>query len=447
MVIAVLFIEKGRFHELGPERQDPITAGFDPYSEPDPETRLEHGWWPFALSGKASFGDVELFAPWGCGAGGTSALYAAQLERFDSTDFRPRANFPGAHDAALPERWPISYDELVPYYRRAEQLYRVCGTADPLNPDPDSTLVEPPSLSERDQVLFDTFRERGLHPYRAHVGYRFVDGCTECGAAVCPRSCKSDSAEICLRPALRESASILPECEVVRLDANRTSVESIECRWNGRDIRLRAKSVVLAAGAYVTPTLLLKSTSDAWPDGLANSSGLVGRNLMLHSGDFIAVRPGRKASIVGPNKAISFNDFYFVDGKKLGTFQSVGIPVSWGYVLAFLRSLVDKDPRWWRKLTKPLLRPVAIAAAHYFRYAAVFATIVEDLPYHDKPDRARPAERERFPLRIPLPRRAPRAQSAVPPAAHGRARLPASRGAVGCQQPQLRARLWYVSLW
>jgi len=86
--------------------------------------------------------------------------------------------------------------------------------------------------------------------------------------------------------------------------------------------------VVLAAGAFFTPRILLESSSDAYPDGLANSSRLVGRNLMLHAGDFLAIRQREAASKEGPKKSIALNDFYIADGKKLGTVQSVGVDVS-----------------------------------------------------------------------------------------------------------------------
>ena len=83
-------------------------------------------------------------APWGTGTGGSTAIYGAQLERFTPADFEPRANFPDVRDANLPERWPITYDELAPYYRLAEAIYRVRGTQDPLNPDPQASLLPPP---------------------------------------------------------------------------------------------------------------------------------------------------------------------------------------------------------------------------------------------------------------------------------------------------------------
>jgi choline dehydrogenase-like flavoprotein len=374
----VLFLERGRFLQRDPEVERGSLA------EPDdrPEARLRRGRWPLPIQGTTDFGELEFFAPLGCGSGGSSAIYAAALERLSPLDFRPRANYPEVRDSSLPEAWPISYAELAPYYREAEELYRVRGTPDPLAPPADGALREPPPLSARHRRLQELFERAGLHPYRVHVGCEFVDGCDGCGGVLCLRECKGDAGRVCLLPALeRFGAKILPSCEVVGLEAGPRSVRRIRCRWNGRELGIAARVVVLAAGALMTPILLLNSRSGDWPGGLANRSGLVGRNLMLHSGDFIAVRPDGGGSEVGPKKSLALNDFYFAEGRKLGTLQSVGLPVTPGVVLGYLRSALQMDPRRWLRAARPLLRPLAHLGAFYFRNAVVFGTIVEDLPY------------------------------------------------------------------
>lgn len=375
----VLFIEKGKFLHGGP--RDPA----EPRAEADPEeeVRLLTGRWPKPLRGRTSFGDVEFFAPLGCGSAGTTGLYGAQLERFAPSDFEPRGHFPDASDANLPEKWPVSHAEMVPHYRTAESLYRVCGTPDPLNSDPGAALRTPPDLSERDQTFYEDFVELGLHPYRAHVGYEYVPGCYEC-SDICPIHCKSDSGGICVAPSLAKlGASILPECEVVELVAEGSRVTGVRARRNGKEITVSGKIVVLAAGAYMTPVLLLNSRSNAWPDGLANRSDLVGRNLMLHTSDFITIDPKRKLSADGPTKTLALNDFYFDEGKKLGTLQSIGLPLQPDFILAYLRYVEERDPHWWRRAVSRFLPWAAGAAPRFFERATLFATIVEDLPYRD----------------------------------------------------------------
>lgn len=378
----VLFVEKGRF--LLDDTSDRGDGSIPTDADESPEGRLQRGWWPHELEGRTSFGEMSFFAPVGCVVGGTTALYAAQLERFDPTDFRPRPNFPGAKGANLPERWPFSFEELLPYYRQAERLFHVAGTEDPLNPDPEGSLVAPPALSDRDRAIHEGFEDAGLHPYRAHVGFQFKPGCEECGGVLCPRTCKADVGSLCLVPALtKHGAKILPECEVLRFEASSSSVEGVVCRYQGREITVRGDRVLLAAGAFMSPALLLKSASPDWPEGLANRSGAVGRNLMLHTSDFVAVRPPRSGSDAGPKKSIALNDFYFVDGHKLGTFQSVGVEVHWGAILYYLKGEIAKDPVWWKKAAKPFARPAAMVGGQLFKNAATFSTIVEDLPYSD----------------------------------------------------------------
>ena len=392
----VLFIEKGLL-EAGGERAKRGSAALVDGPEQESAQRLSEGWWPLPIERRTVSGNIAFHAPLGCAAGGTTLLYAAALERLAPADFAPRANYPHVTDSTLPERWPISYAELEPYYVEAERLYRVRGTPDPLRESEQAALLPPPALSERDEHLLESFRGLGLHPYRVHAGYEFVEGCDQCSSRVCERDCKNDAKRICLMPALeRHGARILPECEVVGLEAGATAVTAIRCKWAGRELTLRARTVALAAGAFMTPALLLNSRSEHWPDGLANRSGLVGRNLMVHASDFIAIRPTRRVSDEGPHKTLAMNDFYFSNGEKLGTFQTAGAAVSPGQIMKFMRDAAERDPNWWRrlasprpawwrKLSSPAVRMVALVMYHLlnFKNAAVWATIVEDLPYHD----------------------------------------------------------------
>ena len=372
----VLFVEKGKFLHGDPRLNRAPPAGCR-----ESDARLLVGRWPDRIKGWTSFGPVEFFAPMGCGTGGSTALYGAQLERFAPGDLQPRAHFPDLPAANLPERWPISYEELVPFYRRAEAHYSVCGTPDALNPDREAKLRVPPPLSERDHFIFESFSAQGLHPYRSHVGYHQLDDCWEC-IDLCPRRCKSDAGARSLLPALeKHGASLLPECEVLELIADRTRVQAIRARHAGRELRIRAKVFVLACGALSTPVLLLRSRSADWPQGLANSSGAVGRNLMLHTSDFLMIDQRQERSPLGPIKSISLNDFYFNERGKLGTLQSVGLRPLAPFILGYLRYLEEKDPRWWRRRMSRYLPRIAELASRWFRRGSVFSTIVEDLPY------------------------------------------------------------------
>jgi choline dehydrogenase-like flavoprotein len=395
----VLFLEKGRFLQREEDTQQGELG--DPSA--DPQERLRRGYWPLSIQGQTSaggaapsaqwspvkgvlgagVGDVDFFAPLGCGTGGSTILYGATLERFYPSDFKPRENFPEVSDSTLPEAWPVGWDEIEPFYRRAEELFSVHGTPDPLHPGDDGQMPEPPPLNQQDQNVHDLFKEKGLHPYRSHIGCEFKEGCGGCGGRLCLRECKSDSGRCCLIPAVdRFGAGLMTECEVTRLSADESTVREVHCLWQGRELKLQGRTVILAAGALMSPVLLLNSKSEAWPQGLANKSGLVGRNLMVHAGDMIAVSPSKGGSGEGFKKSLSINDFYFSEGRKLGNFQSLGVAVNSGAVFAHLRTTLDKSPVWLRKLVHPIfLKIAARLGAFYFRNAVVFSSILEDLPY------------------------------------------------------------------
>ena len=124
---------------------------------------------------------------------------------------------------------------------------------------------------------------------------------------------------------------------------------------------------------------MLASTSDAWPDGLGNENGLVGRNLMFHSSDWFAVWPKRRGSPSGFRKAIALRDLYMVDGKRLGSVQSTGLSAGYGNVLVYLYRWFDLSRFRRLRLVRPLLRIPAKIAALLFGNATIFAMIMEDV--------------------------------------------------------------------
>jgi choline dehydrogenase-like flavoprotein len=318
----------------------------------------------------------------GAGAGGSSALYGMVLERFFPDDFTPRRLYPDAADADLPESWPFSYAELVPYYEQAERLYRVRGQRDPLRREELPRLPPPPPLPANQQRLHDHFVARGLHPYHLPLACELVPECQHCQSYRCPLGCKNDSARVCLEPALREhGAQILDECEVIGLRADGKRVTGVFCEHRGRRIELRAGTVTLAAGALYTPAILLRSRQDGWPEGLANRSGLVGRNLMRHYVDLYLVKTGVPGS--NRDKALGLNDFYQDAAGKLGTLQSFG-------ALPPAAMLVESLQDDLRQSALPLLATLIAPAKPLIRMVlarltqrVILASLLEDLPYRD----------------------------------------------------------------
>ena len=196
--------------------------------------------------------------------------------------------------------------------------------------------------------------------------------------------CKNDSARNGVLPAITEhGAHLLAECRVVRLDADRTQVREVICQHPSGMLNLKAKVVVLAAGALATPVLLLNSRSGDWPRGLANGSDWVGRNFMRHLLEPIEIWPQHDSKITAPNKEIGLNDFYFWEGQKYGTVQSFGAipPMEW----------LTNRPGWRGRalrLTSPAVRQIY---ERFFTGGLVLAAMMEDLPYLD--NRVLPSDR------------------------------------------------------
>ena len=328
----------------------------------------------------------RAFIPFiGSGTGGSSALYGMVLERFFPADFEPARCHPGVEGSTLPERWPISYQDLVPYYEAAERLYGVRGVGDGLRPDSRYGYVAPPpALSPSAEALASRLREKGLHPYPLPLACAQVAGCSGCQGYLCPKACKVDSASACLTPALALGAQLVDECRVVQVVADRKRVTELVCRRKGELLRLRGRTVVLAAGALATPSLLLGSRSELWPEGVANGSGHVGHHLMRHFIDLYAVFAGRRAGQGGNAKEIGCNDLYMTPHGKFGALQSFGdLPPAAMIVEDLQRDLRDTvHPLAAQafRVVKPLLRPVMDGM---FARATILASVMEDLPTRD----------------------------------------------------------------
>jgi len=366
----VLVLEKGQAHFSNEDHKNYL-------NEENTDERLKHAAWPEKIT--ADVGGVEsLFFPLiGCGAGGSTLRYAAALERFGVESFNLKSEGEQSDTS-----WPISYEALEVYYEKAEQLYRVHGTKDPLDDNNNNTLLTPAKMSECDTHLFSSFKALGLNPYRLHVGIEYKDNCEECLGYICNQSCKSDANKICLEPAIKTgNLTLLDRCDVQRLSASENKINEVLCSREGKQMKFRGRVVIMAAGAYFTPVLLQNSTNQFWPNGIGNQFDMVGRNLMFHISDFIAVWPRGKYSRKGPGKTISLRDFYFYKGKSLGVFQSTGMKAEYGNVVYTLKMQFDRS--WWRwfKPIRPLLRVPAYLASLLFGSASIFATVMEDFPY------------------------------------------------------------------
>lgn len=325
----------------------------------------------------------KMYLPLGCGPGGSTVLYGAALERMKRIDFDCSIKNEDTNDSNFPTRWPIDYDAFCQYYAKAELLYKVRGTPDPLDPDDDHQLPMPPTACGRDEFLMKTWLNQGLHPYKMHIGISYIEGCEECLGVICNRECKSDSATNALKPALQKfGASLLLNCRVLKLNTSKTAAKSIEAIYKGKKIRINSKVIIVAAGAINSPALLQRSVSSHWPNGLGNDYDLVGRNLMFHTSDFFAVWPKGAHDNKGPHKTIALNDLYVHQNRKLGCFQSVGVEIKSGQIFHYFKMIFLKWTWPLKNITLQILRLPAYFISLFFRNAGLFATIIEDYPYY-----------------------------------------------------------------
>lgn len=380
----VLFVEKGRstlpgapgtIRSLMPEVAEPVACR----SQETADDAL-------ARSGRSTdeIEDIsgrvpQRFRPFlGSGTGGSSALYGMVCERFFAEDFTPRQHFRDSGESTVPEAWPINYEQMRPWYAEAEKLMGVRGQADPLRPGArEANLPAAPPFSADNQLLVDYLTGRGLHPYHLPMACDYTAGCTTCQSYLCHQSCKNEPARNCVLPAITQhGAKLLSECRVLRLDADRQQVRQVICEdRSGTTLALQGKVVVLAAGALVTPVLLLNSRSGDWPQGLANGSDWVGRNLMRHLVDLVEIWPQRGGKITAANKEIGLNDFYFFEGQKYGTVQSFGSMAP--------MEILTSAPGWRPRLLRMMNPVVRQVYERFFNGGLVLAMIMEDLPYLD----------------------------------------------------------------
>jgi choline dehydrogenase-like flavoprotein len=268
--------------------------------------------------------------------GGATKLYGAALYRLREKDFGELKHYDGISPA-----WPISYDELEPYYTMAEEMYEVHGARgeDPTEP-PASAPYPFPAISHapRIQQLSDDLAAEGFQPFHSPNGVRLNEAnmpysicvrCNNCDGFPCAVHGKADADVLGVRPALEHSnVTLLTNSEVVKLATNPagTAVTEVVVGHNGDTEHFTADVVVVACGAANTAKLLLSSANDKHPNGLANGSDQVGRNYMFHASQAVLALSHEENPTIF-QKTLGLNDFYFGSDEHdypLGNIQMVG---------------------------------------------------------------------------------------------------------------------------
>ena len=303
--------------------------------------------------------------------GGNSKFYGAVLTRFRREDFEEIRHREGVSPA-----WPFPYDELEPWYCKAEELYQVHGALgeDPTEPDHSRGYAWPPVPDEPDIAdVKERLKGHGLHPFPlplgVHIERWLAKARTPWDAHPNCNDGKMDAESAALASALQyPNVRLQTSSRVHRLEAGPDGrIEKVYYTCAGEKRSVSAGLVILSAGAVQSAALLLRSANSKFGRGLANASDQVGRNFMNHNSSAVIALSPTFCNRSIYQKTFGFNDFYLSDGEggpPLGNVQLLGRVSG-----AILKSSMRAVPEW-------LLDRVS---AHGIDFYAMS----EDIPNHE----------------------------------------------------------------
>jgi len=353
---SVVVLEQGPYHRAADFRHDELDMlyreGLTNNHQKQPNTYRK------TESEKAI---VKPVVEYGRMVGGGSVHFTANYWRFHELDFEERDRYGSIRGTGF-DNWPIRYADLEPYYTKVEYDLGISGLAgaNPFEGPRSKPYPLPPMPVKSSGVLFERAAGKlGLHPYPAPVAvlskpYRGRGACIHCGF------CEAFGCEINAKSSTL--ASVIPEaeqtgnCEIRPL----SYVRKIDTGADGRvkaviyfdhaggEQRQRALAAVVCANGAETPRLLLMSKSNRFPNGLANSSGLVGKYLMFDSGTLMSGlfdKPCNEYKSIVATRVL--HDFYAADPKR-GFYGGGGLDSRFDYQpIQFALDGTPKDlPRW-----------------------------------------------------------------------------------------------------
>jgi choline dehydrogenase-like flavoprotein len=294
--------------------------------------------------------------------GGTSVHFTANFWRFHEIDFVERSKIGPIAGTGFTD-WPITYADLEPYYTKVEWEIGVSGLAgaSPFDPPRSKPYPMPPLPVKGSGVIFEqAARKLGWHAFpapmailsRARPGRSACVNCGFCLAFGCEVGAKSSSLAAAIRMAEKTGrCEIRPNSYVhrIELDANGKATGAVYFDEQRNAHLQKAKTVVVCANGAETPRLLLLSANKQFPNGLANSSGLVGKYLMLNSG---GVSMGVFDEPLNDYKGFAvsriFHDFYELDAQKVGFYGGGGVDARFDLTpIGFaMGALPPGTPRW-----------------------------------------------------------------------------------------------------
>ncbi len=295
----VVLLERGRQQnfaetrhlELRSQRTTVLGNAFGPDDERHPRVRRnERGEWVKVRPSEGGYNNIAAVV------GGGTLSYGAMAWRFHPKDFRMKSTY-GAPENSTLEDWPISYEDLAPYYERAEWEIGVSGKggANPFDgPRAKEYPMPPLPFNKEASLLAKAARGLGLHPFPIPMAINSVpyggrEACVQCPHCVgfrCEVEAKSSTAVTVIPRAIATgNCRLRTQCVVKEIltDAKGNARAVAYFDAEGQLQEQPAKVVVVACGATETARLLLNSKSKLHPQGLGNRYDWVGRNLQGHA--------------------------------------------------------------------------------------------------------------------------------------------------------------------
>ncbi len=262
--------------------------------------------------------------------GGTITHWAAWSWRFRPDEFKVLSTDGPVAGASLVD-WPIDYEELAPFYDKAEWEFGVSGdaAANPFGAPRKRGYPNPPHPPKRSgEIVSKGAKSLGLHPFpvpmainsRAYGGRPVCIYGGACQQYGCPIHAKATTLSVCIPKALASGRlDLRARARAIEItlaeDGRARAVRYLDAE--GREQEVRARQFVVSCSAIGTPHLLRMSTSGSFPQGLANSSGLVGRNLTLHVASYVSfVVDEPTHGYTGLETHAGFDDWHASDPKR-----------------------------------------------------------------------------------------------------------------------------------
>lgn len=295
--------------------------------------------------------------------GGNTKVYGAALPRLRLQDF-------GAleHEGGTAPAWPIDYRDLEPYYNLAEELFFVHGRAGDDPGEPPRTQPFPyPEVPHEPYIaaLIEKLRRQGLQPYCLPMAVDLrEDGrcirCQTCDGFPCKLHAKGDAEICCVTPALASRDIELwtrSKARRILTDDSGKRAVAVEVERMGERLTVSADRVIVSCGAVNSAILLLRSRNSRHPQGLANSSGQLGRNYMMHNNTALTAVAPLKINPTVFQKTMAVNDYYFGDDDfrwPMGNIQALG-KLQAGMLSAakpylpkrLLTAMANRSMDWW----------------------------------------------------------------------------------------------------